>query len=195
MQGIEWITEGIGVFEEFLSPAICQKLIERGEALGYEQATVITENGVQRIEGVRNNDRVILDDAHLAQDLWTRLKPHIPGNVGTVWRALGLNERFRFYRYARGQQFDWHLDGSFVRSQRDRSIFTFMIYLNDDCEGGETLFAPDAESRSVMHSIKPKIGMALIFRHLLNHKGNVVDHGVKYVLRSDVMYTDSHPES
>lgn len=34
----------------------------------------------------------------------------------------------------------------------------------------------------------PRTGTALLFQHLLVHEGCVVRTGVKYVLRSDVMY-------
>jgi len=37
-------------------------------------------------------------------------------------------------------------------------------------------------------SIKPETGMALIFKHELLHEGAKVTAGLKYVLRSDVMY-------
>jgi hypothetical protein len=36
--------------------------------------------------------------------------------------------------------------------------------------------------------VVPRTGMALLFQHALVHEGCVVTHGVKYALRSDVMY-------
>ena len=55
-----------------------------------------------------------------------------------------------------------------------------MIYLNDNYQGGETSF------NDVI--IKPKQGMALIFQHDVEHAGNPVTQGAKYVLRTDIMY-------
>jgi prolyl 4-hydroxylase len=55
-----------------------------------------------------------------------------------------------------------------------------MIYLNEGYDGGETRF----ESLSVVG----KLGMARVFEHELLHEGAEVASGVKYVLRSDVMY-------
>ena len=105
-----------------------------------------------------------------------------------VWRASGLNERLRFYRYEPGQYFDWHSDGRFWRSQEEESHFTFMIYLNDDYEGGETTFRamPDRPDEDLV--VVPRTGMGLIFHHPLWHRGSEVRSGRKYVLRSDVMY-------
>ena len=93
---------------------------------------------------------------------------------------IGLNERFRFYRYDPGEQFAPHTDGCFRRDNGEESLLTFMIYLNEGCEGGETNFG---EVRIV-----PKTGMTLIFDHYLLHEGAAVVSGRKYVLRSDVMY-------
>ena len=55
-----------------------------------------------------------------------------------------------------------------------------MIYLNDNYVGGETTFNEI--------SILPKQGKALIFQHDLEHEGSSVIQGIKYVLRTDIMY-------
>ncbi|MGK0390517.1 MAG: prolyl 4-hydroxylase [Maribacter sp.] len=55
-----------------------------------------------------------------------------------------------------------------------------MVYLNKNMKGGETRF--------IESTIQPKIGKALIFRHGLVHEGCPVLEGVKYVLRTDIMY-------
>ena len=55
-----------------------------------------------------------------------------------------------------------------------------MIYLNDDYGGGNTSFNTI--------SIEPKKGMALIFLHNLEHEGSAITDGIKYVLRTDVMF-------
>jgi len=60
------------------------------------------------------------------------------------------------------------------------AIILTMIYLNEDYEGGQTRFSNI--------SIEPKTGTALIFLHSLEHEGSAVTSGVKYVLRSDIMY-------
>ncbi|MEM1134219.1 MAG: 2OG-Fe(II) oxygenase [Bacteroidota bacterium] len=57
---------------------------------------------------------------------------------------------------------------------------TFMIYLNEDFKGGETKFDEI--------TIKPKTGTALCFIHEQKHEGCFVISGVKYVIRTDVMY-------
>ena len=67
-----------------------------------------------------------------------------------------------------------------MRNEFEASYFTFMIYLNDDYEGGQTTFNHV--------TIEPKQGTALIFQHDLEHEGKAVTQGIKYVLRTDIMY-------
>jgi predicted 2-oxoglutarate/Fe(II)-dependent dioxygenase YbiX len=163
----------------FASATECESLIARAEAIGFEAATINTQRGAERDDTIRNNDRVIIDDHDLANDLWQRLKPHIPPFVAGH-QAIGLNERFRFYRYDPSQRFRGHVDNAYTRATGEASLLTFMIYLNDAYEGGETTF-PD-------QIVVPERGLALLFHHEIFHEGRPVLSGRKYVLRSDVMF-------
>ena len=173
------LSENIFTLDEFWTRTQCESFIAKSESIGYEAATVETEKGQVRLEDVRNNNRVIYKDVELAENLWTQLQPFAPKQIGNSI-AVGLNELFRFYKYQVGQQFKKHRDQSFIRNAVEASYYTFMIYLNDNYEGGETSFS------ELM--IMPSQGMALLFQHDLEHAGNPVIKGVKYVLRTDVMY-------
>lgn len=163
----------------FLSAAECRFLIEKFEAIGFEEAPITTEKGFVMRKDIRNNLRVIVDDQALADELWEKLEPFAPKYLGK-YKSVGLNERFRVYKYLPGQQFKTHRDGAFERNDSETSFFTFLIYLNDDCKGGQTRF-----SKWTVH---PQLGSGLVFRHHLLHEGEMVEEGVKYVLRSDIMY-------
>jgi predicted 2-oxoglutarate/Fe(II)-dependent dioxygenase YbiX len=126
----------------------------------------------------------MLDDKDRTEVLWQRVRAFLPQIFRKKWCPVGLNERLRFYRYDVGQQFDWHMDGYFERDNGERSFFTFMVYLNDDFDGGSTSFDDD----KTRFQVKPKKGMALLFHHPITHKGEPVQRGRKYVLRTDVMY-------
>jgi prolyl 4-hydroxylase len=173
----------------FTLPAVmtrdeCAQVIARIDALGPATAPVTTAAGAVMMPDVRNNQRVMFDDVALAATLFARIT--VPGSLCDM-RAVGLNERFRCYRYQPGQRFAPHRDGCFERSDTERSLLTFMIYLNDDFTGGETAFL------GYDCSAKPRVGTALLFQHMLDHEGCVVRSGVKYVLRSDVMYSSRLP--
>jgi predicted 2-oxoglutarate/Fe(II)-dependent dioxygenase YbiX len=177
--------DDVFVVHDFLSADECRHLITASEAAGYADAPVSGPGGPVMHKSMRNNDRVMIDDGRLAAELFARLGPFLPPHP--FWRAVGLNERFRYYRYAPGQKFDWHFDGSFVRPTGERSRLTFMVYLNDGCRGGETMFNLRLNDDPPLR-VAPAAGKALLFRHDVLHTGAVVKAGTKYVLRSDVMY-------
>ncbi len=169
----------IAVITNFLSADECRQYITESEKRGYTDAPVTTRFGPRMMKDVRNNMRVMYADKKMAADLYKRARPLLPETVND-FTICGLNEMFRYYRYAPGQSFNTHRDGAFERSVTEKSYYTFMIYLNEDFTGGETTF----ENLSV----KPQTGTALLFRHHLLHTGTTVTTGLKYVLRTDVMY-------
>lgn len=166
----------------FLSPDECQSHIHASEALGYEEAAIQTRDGGQAMnKAIRNNDRILFDDPALAQRLLEQARPWLPDCLDNEWQLVGLNERFRFYRYTPEQYFKWHRDGAFQRSPSEISQLTLLIYLNDNYQGGATQLRDEAD-------IRPETGMALVFPHRVMHQGSPITAGVKYVLRTDVMY-------
>ena len=188
--------DDIFVVHDFLTADECRQFVRRSEAAGYGDAPINVGAGAHVVrKDVRNNDRVMLDDVPLARQLWDRVGPYVPTprELGVLtWHAVGLNERFRFYRYAPGQRFDWHFDGSFTRDTGERSLVTFMVYLTDDFEGGATVFNlrqyGGVRIDDPILRVTPVAGMALLFRHDVLHTGAEVTRGTKYVVRTDVMY-------
>lgn len=173
-----------------LTPAECDEYIALSESIGYGAAPITTMHGPVMNPDVRNNERVMLDDGRRGRDLWQRVAPFVRQHAALPGRApIGVNERLRFYRYDPGQAFKWHRDGYFERPEspmRERSHLTFMVYLNDDFDGGETAFRGGFDG-----VVKPVKGTALLFHHPLMHQGAAVTRGRKYVLRTDVMYADA----
>lgn len=172
-----WTVDGV------LTPAECTALVERIEALGPEVAPVSLPGGPRVELELRNNARVMFDDPTLAARLFDRVRSCLPDSMCGL-DVAGANERMRCYRYHPGQQFRAHYDGAFVRDTRERSLLTFMVYLNEGFEGGETRFLDLGEAAV------PRTGRALLFQHRLLHEGATVTRGVKYALRSDVMYRE-----
>lgn len=182
MTAYQLIDDTSFVIPSFLAPDRCQQLIESAEQMGFTEAPVKTRNGEVMRKDIRNNERVIWHKPDLAQRLWTRLHPCFPTNQ--FWLAVGLDERFRFYRYDKAQQFDWHRDGSVKGPNGERSRWTLLVYLNDDFVGGSTTFEKV--------DVRPQTGLALVFQHHRRHKGQPVLSGRKYVLRTDVMCVKNH---
>ncbi|TEY48021.1 hypothetical protein BOTCAL_0299g00160 [Botryotinia calthae] len=124
--------------------------------------------------------------------------------VGT---EQGINERMRFLRYGAGQYFREHVDGAYGNPDGSaRSFFTIHLYLNDSAQELEKdpntpKFPKDSEmlrgGATTFHSkdmkerldVDPKVGRVLIFQHRrLLHSGDDVVSGVKYTMRSDLMF-------
>lgn len=175
----------MALVDDVLPAARCEALVERIESLSPSFAPITTAQGFVERPDIRNNDRVMFDDVDLAAELFERLRPILPERVRggeDPLTAVGLNERFRGYRYGPGHRFAPHFDGAFRRSAEECSELTVLFYLNDGFAGGATSFCDWAVR------VEPRQGQALLFYHPVLHEGCVVESGRKYVLRSDVMY-------
>ncbi|MCP3144354.1 prolyl hydroxylase family protein [Pyxidicoccus xibeiensis] len=168
--------------DNLLSAEECRAMIERIEQEGPTAAPITTSAGFVMRPDIRNNTRVMFDDVPLATTLFERIAPHLPRRLEGKWEVCGANERLRCYRYEAGQYFAPHFDGAFVRNHNERSLLTFIVYLNDCPHGGATNFF------ALEQSVKPRMGTALLFNHHLFHEGAIVTEGLKYALRTDVMY-------
>lgn len=185
----------------------CQSLIKRTKEVGYTPALVGKDQ--VRVPENRNNYRCMIDDKDLAGEIFNRIKDHIPDEwMGNP--VSRLNERLRFLRYHPGEYFKPHNDGIYVSSDKSEcSYVTIHLYLNDVIEGGCTNFTTEPKNymtrklekkqgkSSNNHykcvSVEPKLGRILIFEHHLVHEGAAVTEGVKYTVRSDVMYHNTKP--
>jgi hypothetical protein len=185
--------EDVFLIHDFLSPQECEAFIATSEQAGYADAPITTADGPVMNKGVRDNRRLMVDDPDLACRLYERARPFLPAVVERRWEVSGFNERWRYYRYDPGERFALHYDGHFQRSEDEVSQLTFMIYLNEDFEGGQTNFyflpagAWFVQSAEPSLGVKPERGAALVFIHRRLHEGAPVTAGRKYVLRTDVM--------
>ncbi|KAK3326412.1 oxidoreductase domain-containing protein [Apodospora peruviana] len=122
------------------------------------------------------------------------------GKAGTRWEFRRVNQRMRFLKYGGGQFFKPHCDSPYFENSQDgktfETLFTVHLYLNDsqqevgksvDLVGGATSFLSNDEKRKV--DVDPKAGRVLIFQHRkLLHSGDDVKKGIKYTMRTDIMY-------
>lgn len=168
----------------------CRSLVNRAESIGFAAASVRTHFGPKMMMNIRNNDRVNLDDAQVADLMWSRVSSILPMLDGQ--QPISVDHRLRFYRYEPGQTFKRHKDGSVTNDAGHVSKLTYLIYLNSDFDGGATTFREyvgTGQSRQkTEHVITPETGSALLFRHQRWHEGCGLTSGRKYVLRSDVFY-------
>ena len=206
--------QGAFVLSNVLSVEECTQLLQLSEAMGYtEDAPVSLGRHIRR-----NENCVWLADDSLWQPIWRRVAEHMPPRVEGGAPA-GLNQRWRLYKYGTSDVFKIHSDGSWPGSKadvangvvvrdayRDRwSQLTFLLYLDDDYDGGETTFVVDGEGRPAMprgnmisgdaqlRGVRVAQGSVLCFFHgehelSMLHEGSEVTRGVKHIVRSDVLY-------
>jgi hypothetical protein len=100
------------------------------------------------------------------------------------------------YRYNVGERFEAHYDDSVCVGQGVTG-FTLLVYLTgvesgEGVKGGETVFYKRARVREEEAVIvEPMVGLGLVHLHgdkCLLHEGREVKRGVKWVLRSDVVF-------
>jgi prolyl 4-hydroxylase len=188
--------ESVLVIDRLLRPRECAALIEAAEALGFAPAGLAMGDGVYRVnDKARNNERVMVDDRQTAALLWERMGALMPRLEGRA--PVGVNWRFRIYRYRPGQYFRPHVDVRMDLPDGGVTLMSMMIYLNADFEGGQTGFLekkPRSAGRSRKRSnctrfqVSPVTGSAVVFDHLLLHEGVEVREGVKYAVRTDVVF-------
>ena len=202
--------------DDLFSSEECKELLiaAQGTTGTWSQAMVNVGKGRQKLyTDIRDCGRIIWDSQDVADKLWERIKPYMPESilclsdnakitgVGPVkrkelWGAKRLNERLRFLKYESGQYFREHCDGSYVTPDgKEVSFVTVHIYLNGGPQdpasprlrGGSTKFI-SMDWHNELH-VDPKMGSVLVFQHRgLMHSGEEVEAGLKYTLRTDLMY-------
>jgi len=175
------------ILENVFTPAECDKWIKLSHDNGYAKALINTGDGYELDLTVRNNDRSIVDDVDLALCLWDRIKPFIPNDFMGK-KLLGINPRLRFLKYTGGEYFKPHYDGSYVAPNGSTSLITVQLYLKGDCTGGATRFLLDQMNATEYVDVEPTAGRVLVFEHDIYHEGCTVVDGIKYTVRTDIMY-------
>jgi hypothetical protein len=108
-----------------------------------------------------------------------------------------LNECLKIVKYTQGGKIVPHQDGPWVPFEGQASVFTLVVYLNDNFQGGHTLLIPNAElgsrdmisySMTPTSSINPSLGAAVVFDHRFPHAAAPVLKGTKYILRAEVVF-------
>lgn len=203
------------VLHNLLSPEECANLIRRAEDEGFDDALVQGPDGKQILrQDIRSCGRCIIDDVGLADAIFIRIFnalrgtelekkiTHAPWTTASLSKsgenvnnepitAVGLNERMRFLKYQPGHFFAPHQDIRFVRGPDcgdkagETSYITVQLYLNEKFKGGATRFLCGKRH----YDVKPKVGSVLIFDHDLLHEGSKVTGGIKYSVRTDIMFT------
>lgn len=161
--------------QDFLSEAECARWISLADACGWKP------------NRSREIFRAPFDESTL-NHLWLRIKPHTLARLtanGKDYQRGGLSPEMRMFRYEGiAACAPLHRDGGPVDS-----FFSLVVYLSPTF-GARTIF--DTGKGDTL-AVEPQQGEALLFPHTLRHRAEV-PHGVKVVLRCDVVYRWSAQE-
>ncbi len=177
--------------EGVLTPEECDAIVQIAEDKGFVPAALYTDlagNNHMNTD-VRKSYRCIIDSVPFAQQLWERVKHAVPATFQRGFlnhTVVGLNERIRVLRYYPGDEFKPHSDGQYVAPNGDISQITLLLYLNEGYQGGYTTFFTADQTELI--PIQPKTGMVVLQDQRLLHGVPPLLEGVKYAIRTDVMY-------
>ena len=230
VENLDNVISGAFVIYNALSEEVCNQIIQVCE----EDLKFGTFEAGKNHHGAL---QVLVSQA-AADNLGTTLYPFVQKLIIEKHPGIhfaGVNRRWRCYRYQPGseQHFAPHIDCGFPPSALSQdgttmiwdarqtnttdvtyshdifSRLTILLYLNDDFEGGHTVFYPPKceFSDQLLASVQPKTGSILIFpqaagtdaanyaeNHWPQHEGSPVSdgsHRPKYVIRSDVLMTNT----
>lgn len=192
------------ILENVLTDGECNQLIESSNPY-YESLDK------EYLRKERDNQRVLSQDKEFADILFSRISKHLDDNnlkpcgFGTKgkWSPLKINSCFRYSKYVSPSVgFVPHRDATYIEDEDTRSILSILIYLNDDYQGGSTIFYKTHNKRTMDQIVedemsfgyderfqyKGKKGSVLIFNHNMIHKGDQIHRGTKYLIRSDIIY-------
>lgn len=174
-----------------LSPDECVRIIEIAERTGFNTASFFTDaSGVEHYSDIRKSKRLMIDSLPFVDELWKRIQHAVPStwNGRVLHATRPLNERLRILKYdTPGDEFKPHSDGQYASPNGSISELTVLLYLNDGYTGAFTHFLSD--DGSVFLPVTPTVGGMTIQDQRLVHCVPPLIHGVKYVIRTDVMYT------
>lgn len=208
---------GLHLLRDVLSPDECGRIIGAAEGVGFAPDAPVRPGGDS--PGAAENSVLAHNfywvvDEEFCRGLWARVEPFVPERVGGR-KVRGLNRRFRVYRYVPGAEYRAHIDGAWPPSgilpddtyqydasppdAKQSSLFTFLVYLNDEFSAGETTFFLPSSREGVLNAypVKPIQGSVAMFPHgetegSLLHEGTGVMREdrptAKYVIRTDVEY-------
>ncbi|KAI5813691.1 hypothetical protein BZA77DRAFT_284619 [Pyronema omphalodes] len=194
--------------QNVLSKTTCRQIIAAAETMGFTPDQAAAGSATELASVLAHNFYWMADEA-FCTSLFERVKPFLPATVKGL-PVKSINRRFRCYRYVPGAVYRPHVDGAWPPSgitpkgeyvynasdpeKPEYSRFTFLVYLNDEFEGGETTFFVPAPGEGLeARGVKPMMGSVVVFPHgdaegSLVHEGTGVIKGAKYIIRTDVVY-------
>lgn len=197
-QPIILVPDKIWVLSNFFTPEECELWIQYFEN---EMKTEYIQQRGTRYLASRECYRCHKNDSVMSRRIYNRLQsttqlfhllpPHNKNQSSgaankTTMKPCMCNPNIRIYKYTKGMSFGQHVDESVVVKNLGTTKLTILIYLST-CVGGATRFEKN------LASFEPVQGSILLHIHgndCLLHEADPVTSGIKYVLRTDLVYSE-----
>jgi len=200
--------------DDFMSADEARAWINYGERESFERCfQTESYDAAHRQQGRIQLTEGLQSSKDIARIIFNRLL-----TLGAIPRTIdgmipyGCMSNIRLYRYNTGDSFGKHIDEShfcLIEKVPCTSQFTCLIYLNgnginDDSNaesneqglpglyGGALAFYQSHSAKESFQIFAPKVGTCILHRHghmCRTHESQPILNGVKYVLRTDVVYT------
>ena len=175
-------------YQNFVDDELCDSFIEMIE---HEKEDVISNKKCSIKNKTRNNvafnitelskqyNLIKIVDMEASRIISKSISKYVDDNI-LVRRYSDFTRHSNFdmdliYRfYDKDDYYDWHVDST----EKGHFVLSIIIYLNDDFEGGSTIFLEDKVK------VNPKKGSVLIFPcdYRTIHKGTKVKSGTKKII-------------
>ena len=178
------------VARNFMTCKECQAFIHAAETSGDMERVA---HPATRYIAQRECGRWHCYDIDAANKLFQRLSTAILPKISQQldfphdYLPVACNANLRLYKYEKGMSFGKHYDGSDSVAEGQTEI-TVLVYLST-CVGGATRFYPPHKKQSF--AFAPEQGAILLHIHgdrCLAHEADAVTQGIKYVLRTDIVF-------
>ena len=176
--------------EDHMPKNICNDVVNLFESADIERRA--TPNNTPRLSQLNFTRKSYLnEELHkvICQYLLSAVD-HYRFNIKSFYAFAPRNlyfEHFRIKRYISedADQFDTHVDVTTVSDEC--RYLSFMWYLNDVIDGGETEFT------ELDFKIQPKAGALMMFPPIwmFPHKGHLLNSGKKYLLSTYLLYPEA----
>lgn len=161
---------------------------------GQQPLEYVKQRGT-RYMAARECYRFSRNDATMSHRLFERLRggtkllqalqlPNVSGQQEA--RPVTCNPNLCLFKYCQGHSFGKHIDEANAVPGVGVTRLTVLVYLSE-CEGGATRFQGNV-------AFEPQPGAILLHVHgedlCLEHEADPVISGIKYVLRTDLVYSE-----
>ena len=172
-------------FDHILSKDLCDQILNISQQKTFEQQLTYHRKTKKYIydDNKRKSTFIVINNTKIKDELLQLIRKNIHPNSQ-------FENNLRIIKYEKGGFFKSHKDHIF-NTKADKS-YTLLIYLNQDCIGGNTILIDPSIKR--YYPIEPKKGRILIFNPQILHLGEKVYEGIKYILTTQISYYQSSSE-